>query len=90
MLGRDKKITDKEKAELKDIAQQLLERLKDKEFKIIYWADKEQTASAVRVVIKNYLFDKLPFPTYAEADIDSKTEVLFEFFKTRYKEGLAA
>ena len=90
MLGRDKKISDKEKAELKDIAKALLERLKQKEFKIIHWAEKEQTASAVRVVIKNYLFDKLPFPVYAEADIDAKTEVLFEFFKLRYAEGLAA
>ena len=90
MLGRDKKISDKEKAELKDIAKHLLEQLKEKEFRIIHWADKEQTASAVRVVIKNYLFDKLPFPAYEEADIDVKTEVLFEFFKVRYRDGVAA
>jgi type I restriction enzyme R subunit len=90
MLGRDKKISDKEKAELKDIAKHLLEQLKDKEFRIIHWADKEQTASAVKVVIKNYLFDKLPFPVYEEADIVAKTEVLFEFFKARYREGVAA
>ena len=90
MLGRDKKISDPEKAELKDIAKQLLERLKEKEFRIIHWADKEQTASAVKVVIKNYLFDKLPYPTYEETDIDVKTEVLFAFFKLRYAEGLAA
>jgi len=29
MLSRDKKISDKEKAELKDIAKELLERLKE-------------------------------------------------------------
>ena len=90
MLGKDKKISDKEKAELKDIAKELLERLKEKEFKIIHWADKEQTASAVKVVIKNYLFDKLPFPAYEEADIEVRTEVLFEFFKGRYAVGMAA
>ncbi len=90
MLGKDKKISDKEKVELKDIAKELLERLKEKEFKIIHWADKEQTASAVKVVIKNYLFDKLPFPAYEEADIEVRTEVLFEFFKGRYAVGMAA
>lgn len=90
MLGRDKKISDKEKAELKDIAQQLLERLKDNEFKIIHWADKEQTASAVRVVIKNHLFDKLPYPAFGEGDIDERTEALFAFFKVRYREGMVA
>lgn len=90
MLGRDKKISDKEKAELKDIAQQLLERLKDNEFKIIHWADKEQTASAVRVAIKNHLFDKLPYPAFGEGDIDERTEVLFAFFKARYREGMVA
>ncbi len=90
MLGRDKKISDKEKAELKGIAKALLERLKEKEFNIIHWADKEQTASAVRVVIKDYLFDKLPYPTFEETDIDEKTDVLFQFFKTRYAGGVAA
>ena len=90
MLGRDKKISDKGKAELKDIAKELLERLKEKEFKIIHWADKEKTASAVKVVIKNYLFDKLPFPAYEEADIEVRTEVLFAFFKGRYAVGMAA
>jgi len=87
MLSRDKKISDKEKAELKDIAKELLERLKEKEFKIIHWADKEQTASAVKVVIKNYLFDKLPYPVFEEVDVNVKTEVLFEFFKGSMRRG---
>lgn len=90
MLGRDKKISDKEKAELKDIAKELLERLKEKEFKIIHWPDKEQTASAVRVVIKDHLFNKLPYPVFEETDIEEKTEVLFDFFKVRYAGGIAA
>ena len=90
LLSHDKKISDKEKGELKDIAKQLMERLKEKEFKIIHWADKEQTASAVRVVIKNHLFDKLPYPAFEESDIDARTEALYEFFKGRYAGGAAA
>ncbi len=90
MLGRDKKISDKEKAELKGIAKELLERLKGREFRIIHWPDKEQTASAVRVVIKDHLFNKLPYPVYEAADIEEKTDVLFDFFKARYAGGIAA
>lgn len=90
MLSRDKKISDKEKADLKDIAKQLLERLKANEFRVVNWSDKEQTKSAVRVVIKDHLFEHLPYPAFAESDIDEKTEVLFEFFKQRYDKQWAA
>lgn len=84
MLGRDKKIKDKEKASLKETAKKLLERLKDNEFKVDHWVDKPQTASAVRVAIQNYLFETLPYPAYQEDDINGKTDMLFNFFKTRY------
>jgi type I restriction enzyme R subunit len=89
MLSRDKKVSDKEKAELKEIAKQLLERLKENEFRVVNWFEKEQTKSAVRVVINNLLFDKLPYPTFEDRDIEVKTEVLFDFFKRRY-DGRAA
>lgn len=84
MLGRDKKITDKEKNSLKETAKQLLARLKDNEFRVGQWADKPQTASAVRVAIQNYLFETLPYPTYQDEDINIKTDILFNFFKTQY------
>ncbi len=90
MLSRDKKISDKEKAELKEIAKQLLERLKANEFRVVNWFEKEQTKSAVRVVINNLLFDKLPYPTFEDRDIEVKTEVLFDFFKRRYDGRVAA
>lgn len=84
MLGRDKKIKDKEKVSLKKTAKRLLERLKENEFKVDHWVDKPQTASAVRVTIQNYLFETLPYPAYQEDDINGKTDMLFNFFKTRY------
>jgi type I restriction enzyme R subunit len=90
LLGRDKKISDKEKAELKAIAKTLLAQLKEKEFKVIQWADKEQTASAVKTVIMDYLFMHLPHPAFDETDVNAKSGVLFEFFKSRYAEGMAA
>ena len=83
MLSKDKKISDKEKAEVKVAARELLERLKNKEFKIDLWTEKIQTASAVRKVIEDYLFEKLPSPSYDE-DISLKAEMLFNDFKERF------
>ena len=83
MLAKDKKISDKEKAELKETARELLERLKNNEFKVDHWAEKSQTKSAVRKVIEDFLFAKLPSPSYDD-DISQKTEMIFSDFKTRY------
>ena len=83
MLARDKKITDKEKAEVKTTARGLLERLKSNEFKVDRWAEKTQTASAVRKVIEDYLFEKLPSPSYDEV-ISIKSNILFNDFIERY------
>ena len=83
MLSRDKKISDKEKTQVKEAARELLKRLKKKEFKVQHWTKKTQTASAVKKVIEDYLFEKLPSPSYDE-DIKIKSETLFNDFKERY------
>ena len=56
----------------------------ENEFKVNRWAEKVQTASAVRKAINDYLFNSLPYPAYAAEDISQKTEVLFDFFKGKY------
>jgi type I restriction enzyme, R subunit len=83
MLTNDKKISDKERAEVKEAAKELLERLKKKEFRVQHWAEKIQTASAVRKVIEDYLFEKLPSPSYDD-DISTKADILYNDFKERY------
>ena len=40
MLLKDKKISDKEKAQVKEAAKELLKRLKKKEFKVQHWTEK--------------------------------------------------
>jgi len=62
MLTRDKKLSDKDKAEVKEAGRGLLEHLKKNEFKVNLWAEKTQTASAVRRVIEDFLYMKLPHP----------------------------
>ena len=83
MLIANKKISDKEKAKVKEAAHNLLQRLKDKEFTIDKWAEKTQTASAVRKVIEDYLYLELPSPSYDD-DFSSKAELLYNEFITRY------
>ena len=84
MLNSGKKVTDKEKVEVKDTARKLLDRLKNNEFQVEYWVEKIQTSSAVKKAINDYLYKSLPYPTYGDGDIVVKTEILFNYFKDRY------
>ena len=83
MLARDKKISDKEKAEVKEAARDLLARLKNNEFTVDHWAEKTQTAAAVRKVIQDHLYMRLPYPSYDD-DVTMKAEMLYNDFKERY------
>ena len=40
--------------------------------------------SAVKKAINNYLFSSLPHPTYGDGDILVKTEILYNYFKSKY------
>lgn len=84
MLNSGKKINDKEKIEVKDTAKNLLERLKNKEFKVQNWTEKVQTSSAVKKAINDYLYQSLPYPTFGDSDVVVKTEILFNYFRERY------
>ena len=66
MFVANKKISDKEKTKIKEAARELLERLKDNEFKVDHLTEKVQTTAAVRKVIEDHLFLKLQYPTYDE------------------------
>lgn len=76
-------LKDKERAKIKVAARELLERLKENEFKVNHWTEKVQTTAAVRKVIEDHLFLKLPYPTYDE-DVSLKADILFNDFKERY------
>lgn len=86
MLNKGKKITDKEKSEVKDAAKNLLKKLQENEFKVDNWTEKSQTKAAVRKAINDYLYSKLPYPTYEDGDIAVKTEVLYNFFESQYRD----
>tara|TARA_R110002020_G_scaffold419155_1_gene628394 strand:- start:4396 stop:7593 length:3198 start_codon:yes stop_codon:yes gene_type:complete len=85
MLNKGKIITDKEKAEVKEAARNLLKKLQENEFKVVNWSEKSQTKAAVRRAINDYLYSKLPYPTYEDGDIAVKTEMLYNFFELQYR-----
>lgn len=84
MLCQGKKISEKDRVKLKDVARELLQRLKSKEFKVTQWTEKTQTSSMVRKVISDILYVKLPDPAFKDNDYLERTEALYNEFRVRY------
>lgn len=79
-------LSTKERNEVKALAIQLLDKLKDEPLQVEHWSDKNSIAADVRSVINMYLFQQLPEP-YTQSDIDEKTITLFNHFKSTYFGG---
>lgn len=90
ILSQGKKVSDKEKLKLKDIAVKLLKRLLDRELSTEHWTVNDQTTAAVKMVIHETLYQELPYPTFEnETEIEQKTMKLLDYFGERFG-GLAA
>ncbi len=85
LLRQGKQLTTKERNKVKGIASELLDSLDGKELKVNHWMDKPQTSAAVKTAINNYLFEQLPYPTYEEQDIESKSFLIFDYLRGSYK-----
>ena len=83
MLVSNKKISDKDRVKVKEVARELLRRLKKKEFMVSRWTEKIQTSAAVQKVVDDLLFLELPRPAYDGA-ISLKAELLFNVFRERF------
>jgi type I restriction enzyme R subunit len=85
LLCKGKKLSDKQKAKVKEIAGALLEILEEEKLKVDHWMDKEQTSADVRSTIYDFLWHSdLPYPAYEETDIDRKTIQIFDYLRTNY------
>jgi len=72
---------------IKAVAVQLLERLKKEKLQVDHWRDKESTRDAVRVVIRDYLWDEktgLPVDAFGEDDVAARTEEVFRHIYRAY------
>ena len=65
----------------------LLERLKAEKLQVDHWREKESTRDAVRVTIRDYLWDDatgLPIASFAEEDVDFRAEEVFRHVYRAY------
>jgi type I restriction enzyme R subunit len=72
---------------IKAVAVQLLERLKAEKLQVDHWRDKEATRDAVRVAIRDYLWDEatgLPVDAFAEEDVEMRAEEVFRHIYRAY------
>lgn len=86
ILRLGKQLAEKEKNEIKKIAVELLEELKQEKLKVEQWADKSVTAAAVFNTVSKALFEKLP-SSYVNDDIDLKTNLVYEHLRRQYFGG---
>jgi len=56
-----------------------------KELLMELWEEKPQTKAAVKNAIHDKLFRDLPYPVYEEADIELKTELVFDYLQESYR-----
>ena len=72
---------------IKKVAVELLKTLKAEKLKIHDWRDKEATRDAVKMEIRNFLWDDqigLPDPAYSDSDVETKTEAVFRHIHYAY------
>ncbi|MDP3928851.1 MAG: DUF3387 domain-containing protein, partial [Bacteroidota bacterium] len=87
ILRHGKKLSDNEKEDVKKLAIELLEELKQEKLKIEQWSDKVETVAAVFTLVNNKLFTELPYPTYQTDEVDLKTNLIYEHLKSQYFGG---
>ena len=72
---------------IKAVAVQLLERLKKEKLQVDHWRDKESTRDAVRLAIRDYLWDEetgLPLDAFADDDVEARAEDVFRHIYRAY------
>lgn len=73
-------LTSKEIKRIKGIAVELLQKLKAEKINVDHWRDKEATRDAVRVAIKNFLWNDqigLPIDAYDEQEVIQRADAVF-------------
>lgn len=87
ILRSGKELNNKEKKEVKKLAVDLLEELKNDKLKVEYWSQKATTSASVTKFIQEKLFQFLPSPAFQDNDIEIKTNEIFEHLKNQYFGG---
>jgi type I restriction enzyme R subunit len=73
-------LSSKEIKYIKDMAVELLEKLKAEKLRVDHWSDKEATRDAVRLTIRDFLWSEstgLPVDQYTEDDVQTRAEEVY-------------
>lgn len=79
-LLRKPDLSAKEIKRIKEVAVKLLDTLKAEKLRIDHWQDKEATRDAVRVAIRDFLWNEstgLPVDQYSEEDVQMKADEVY-------------
>ena len=79
-LLRKPELSSAEIKRIKKVAVDLLDRLKTEKLRVDHWRDKEATRDAVRLAIRDYLWDEstgLPVESFDEAEVDIRADDVF-------------
>ena len=76
-------LTPQEIKKLKTVAAELLDCVKRKIAEFDHWQDKDETRSAVELVIRDILWEKLP-ESFDENSINDCRERVYEYVYSRY------
>jgi type I restriction enzyme R subunit len=81
-------LSKKERERIKKVAKELLHTLKAEKLRIENWPEKEATRSAVRVTIRDFLYDEmtgLPVDFYSDEDVETKTDLVYQHVFLQYQ-----
>lgn len=77
-------LSKKDIEEIKQVAKELLSKIKAKIAEMDHWADKQVTRDAVKILIRNVLWGGLP-ESYSDESLENCREKVFEYVYMRYK-----
>lgn len=77
-------LTTTDRKKVKEVAVELLMKLKNDKLKIENWREKAQISAQIRTDILNKLYSDMPHPTYQNNDIDTLTNSVYWYVWNRY------
>ena len=75
-LIRKENLNPDEEGQVKEVAHELLAKLKTEKF-VLDWKRKEETRADVKVTIRDMLYDNLPEPAYSEKDCEDRSQKVY-------------
>ena len=88
LLVTDKKLTPKQRNQIKEVGKELLHRLKAEKLRVDNWRDKEATKADVKTFIYDFLYDDrtgLPADSFTDEDVQVKAWMVYEHVYSQYE-----